>query len=344
MKIGEAPLPRPVSTSVFSGDSPNLDFLRAYAVMLVLVGHTLNTAFPHRFHLSSLGIFGVLIFFVHTSLVLMLSLQRTKQKGAALFATFYIRRFFRIYPLSVVTVVCAVVFGYRVLSWPDLFSNLTLTMNLTSSKMAINPLWSLPYEVQMYVVLPFLFLFAKRFFGAVLATVPLLVVSICCALLNPPQPWMDFVHYVGCFLPGIIAYQLSSRPRYQWNPWIWPIVLVGTTLLFGAERFLQLNPKYLFWSINSLIIGLAAPQFRQMHDGVVRSAARTIAKYSYGIYLMHTFAIHIAFVKMMAYPAVFRWSVWVVLIVIFPVGAFHIIENPCLLFGKRIAKRVPGDR
>ena len=334
------PLLPPATTSVFTGDSPNLDFLRAYAVLLVLVYHLAELVTPGLRGLCHLGAFGVLIFFVHTSLVLMLSLERTKEKGTALFAAFYVRRFFRIYPLSVVTVVCAVGFGYRVLSRPDVISNLALTMNLTLSKMAIDPLWSLPYEIQMYLFLPFLFLFARRFRSA-WTTVALLVATVGLALVQPIlSPRLDIVQYAGCFLPGIIAYQLSSRPRYRWNVWIWPVVLVSTTLLFTAVSALHLHHGFVYRWIACLIIGLAVPQFQQLHDGIVRRAAKVIAKYSYGIYLMHMFALHIAFVKMAAYPAICRWSAFILMMVVFPVGAFHLIEHPGLLIGKRIAQRV----
>jgi len=57
-----------------------------------------------------MGRFGVLIFFVHTSYALMKSLDRMNLRRNSLFLEFYIRRAFRIYPLSVLCVlaVCAV--------------------------------------------------------------------------------------------------------------------------------------------------------------------------------------------------------------------------------------------
>jgi len=63
--------------------SPNLDFLRASAVLLVYFFHlfiTTSTRLP-----DYLGQFGVLLFFVHTSLVLMFSLERIETKGGSFF-------------------------------------------------------------------------------------------------------------------------------------------------------------------------------------------------------------------------------------------------------------------
>src|SRR5215475_12688960 len=90
------------------GFSANLDLLRAIAVLLVLTQHLMVRLYiDHVWWIPSncLGWFGVLLFFVHTTLVLMESLER-QQEG--IFGPFYLRRFFRIYPLSIfaVAVVC----------------------------------------------------------------------------------------------------------------------------------------------------------------------------------------------------------------------------------------------
>ena len=53
---------------------------------------------------DSIGEAGVLIFFVHTSYVLMGSLDRLRAEGfsgASLLKQFYLRRAFRIYPLAI---------------------------------------------------------------------------------------------------------------------------------------------------------------------------------------------------------------------------------------------------
>src|SRR5437764_128419 len=147
-------------------ESANLDFLRAYAVLSVYAGHLLQT-----FHIDKVigpvGIFdlaqtGVLIFFVHTSLVLMLSMERLRMESRRLFEVFYIRRAFRIYPLSIFVVAATVAAGvpafptvtYSRPDWLTFISNVALTQNLTRTTPLPAVLWSLPYEVQMYVVLP----------------------------------------------------------------------------------------------------------------------------------------------------------------------------------------------
>jgi peptidoglycan/LPS O-acetylase OafA/YrhL len=93
--------------------------------------------------MGDLGRFGVLLFFVHTSLVLMLSMRRLGLAGLRLYTTFMVRRIFRIYPLSILTVALVIAFhipfapwfsgamgAYAWPGWLELLSNLTLIQTL----------------------------------------------------------------------------------------------------------------------------------------------------------------------------------------------------------------------
>jgi peptidoglycan/LPS O-acetylase OafA/YrhL len=144
---------------------PNLDFMRAYAVMLVWIAHFGRTL-GWKHGEAALGMFGVLIFFVHTSLVLMLSMERTGPQPLG----FYIRRIFCIYPLSIITVLAVLVFRVPCDSWGTIWSypslktvllNLALMQNLNGSPSVLAPLWSLSLEIQMYVLLPLLFILVR---------------------------------------------------------------------------------------------------------------------------------------------------------------------------------------
>ncbi|HSM87748.1 MAG TPA: acyltransferase, partial [Candidatus Limnocylindrales bacterium] len=156
-------------------DSANLDYLRTNAVLLVMFFHLLiffGVTQVGPLSIRPMGILGVFLFFVHTSLVLMLSLERQQQKlgNRRLFSAFMVRRIFRVYPLSIVAV--GVIFFLRLplghlepgrLMWTSMgargfFSNLLLVQNITDTGSVLGPLWSLPYEMQMYLFLPALFL------------------------------------------------------------------------------------------------------------------------------------------------------------------------------------------
>src|SRR5271155_3842427 len=95
-------VPTQFETTYSLHKSTNLDFLRSIAVLLVFCSHLFSLLLGEEekwgflFHLGQLG---VLMFFVHTCLVLMWSLARSSLQGWRLFASFYIHRGFRLYPL-----------------------------------------------------------------------------------------------------------------------------------------------------------------------------------------------------------------------------------------------------
>jgi peptidoglycan/LPS O-acetylase OafA/YrhL len=96
----------------------NLDLLRSLAVMSVVAAHMLSGCL--QFHLCSenlalgqflhnLSITGVMFFFVHTCLVLMLSMHRAPDMNRG--RSFLVRRAFRIYPLCWATILLVLATG-----------------------------------------------------------------------------------------------------------------------------------------------------------------------------------------------------------------------------------------
>ncbi len=315
-----------------SKNSANLDVLRAIAVLMVFCHHILEYGYFSERRVSGLGQFGVLIFFVHTSLVLMMSMERNS--GAL---NFYIRRFFRIYPLSMLVVGLVVVLRipsnpareYASLGALNLLSNLALTMNLTHSPMALAPLWSLPIEVQMYITLPLLFLVTRTshaFRNLMLIWAALLPLAWFQPLMNGPH---NLLRFAPCFVPGIIAYVLIGRwtPKLPW--FCWPPVILAA---YAAYQLF--DPRGTGW-VECLALGLAVPLFKEVRVPVIRSVAGAIAKYSYGIYLFHLIAIYYCF----DYMTTATWLKVVASIVITGVAAvvsYHLLEEPLIEYGRRL--------
>ena len=233
--------------------SANLDLLRAIAVMSVFFAHFVEVF--HNRSFGSLGRFGVIIFFVHTSFVLMASLQRlekTAESDTALTVAFWIRRFFRIYPLAVLFVVLVPLFHipaspqkiYMWIGMKGFLSNLALAQNLTYSNDILGPLWSLPLEVQMYIILPFAY-FAIRG-NKHYRSLALWVLSVLLALTLPRISWrLNMFLYAPCFTSGIVAYDLIRSKRWTWKlpAWVWPIGIFAVIALFGPHDDVDLGDK-----------------------------------------------------------------------------------------------------
>jgi peptidoglycan/LPS O-acetylase OafA/YrhL len=335
-------------------ESPNLDFLRSVAVLFVLGFHVL-LLFEQRHspHVVGLGLFhsighwGVLIFFVHTSLVLMFSLERQEAHfpGKPGYLPFLIRRVFRIFPLSVFIVLAVTALALPVgqltggmfesvhLRWTGIVSNLLLSQNLTHTDSVIVPLWSLPYEMQMYLFLPLLFLLARSTRKAW----PILAVWAAAVFIGMHRGGLerrgipDFIIYVPCFVAGVFAYSLTTKHKLKLPAWLWPLTVAALTFLF-----LQ-TPSYRNAWYCCLALAVAIPQFQEMTNPVGRRVFHTIARYSYGIYLAHFICIWLAFQAIGSAPEWSRWAILLISVSVLPYAFYHLIEHPMVRKGEQVA-------
>lgn len=325
--------------SSFRSDSNNLDMVRALAVLSVFFAHLHDIVTRTRTELGwHFAQMGVLIFFVHTSMVLMLSLERTKLQGTALFRAFYLRRLFRLYPLAICCVTAAMAFSLspdgtpiRHWTWAEYLSNLTLTTNLTYTDNMVGGLWTLPLEVQMYLALPFLFLLGRSQLRSMLF--PLWLASVPVAILQPHiSGRLEVLGYAPCFLAGVIAWKLSLSVLRRLPGWLWPVGFVATwpVFLVGTRQ----DQMYYRWAF-CLVLSLAIPWFQEVRFRPLELVAHVIAKHSYGIYLSHIGVMLWCFA--LPVSTGWRWAIFVPLAVISPVLIYHSVEHPLMRLGQRLA-------
>jgi peptidoglycan/LPS O-acetylase OafA/YrhL len=316
-------------------DSPNLDLLRSIAVAFVVISHLpfyVGWQPAPWFAMKALGHVGVAAFFVHTTLVLLQSLERSGDGAGA----FFIRRAFRIYPLSVAVVLLMVALqavGGVPLVLGDIASNLLLVQNLTGAKSIPDPLWTLPFEVQMYLVLPALFL-AARSPRALRWVALLLVASVGAALAAGAWRTMTLVSFVPCFLPGALAFAQRNRQQRR-SPGLLLAVIAAGAVLVPVLVAAGAPETPLLWAL-CLALGLTIPQCRQITSGPVARTSKTVATYSYGIYLTHVFALGLAFPVAGATTAV-QWAIFAVLLPGLAVLAYRAVEAPGIALGRRAA-------
>jgi N-acetylglucosaminyldiphosphoundecaprenol N-acetyl-beta-D-mannosaminyltransferase len=361
-----------------SSDLPNLDLLRSLAVLLVFVGHLMLTAGVRG--LGDVGYFGVLLFFVHTSLVLMLSMERLGLTGGKLYFAFLIRRFFRIYPLSVLAVLSALAFhfpsvswvsGYLETGWRENLSNIFLVQNITRSGSVLAVLWSLPFEFQMYAILPLLFIFMRRSQSlrvAMLTWVAGVVIASLEYIVRSGGD-MDFIltRYAPCFLAGVIAWRAMTSRNKSSPGWLWIVFLIALVAsyrivdairVYGPGSLGALHtglrsdhriwwPQYLDlvrdW-VFSGVTGLAIPLFAQIGSKGINLFSRLVARYSYGIYICHIPILWLCFTRFHIGSAMVAAAVSVVLTGITSFVLYHWLEEPAIRMGKRAATRFVSRR
>lgn len=322
-------------------DSPNLDFIRTVAVLAVALRHLLGALGleqigPFRVHL--LGIYGVALFFVHTAHVLMWSLERMSQnQPSGLYARFLARRAFRIYPLSAFVVMLGfgltritTVPGFASLGVGDMLANLLLVQNITHSPDAIGVLWSLPLEVQMYLLLPALFMLVRG--GSVLASVIVYAVGITLAAAAYKFGLPQVFKFFPCFLPGVLAFAIMRRgAARRWPAWALPLVLLAAWLVYEVVgAWSQTVGSYL----PCLAVGLLVPFVRESQWPRLNAVYQTVAKYSYGVYMVHVPVLALTFAAPV--PAALRVPIFLAGTWALSVLAYRLIEEPMVLAGKAI--------
>jgi peptidoglycan/LPS O-acetylase OafA/YrhL len=340
--------------------SANLDILRASAVLLVLASHAFSMA-SDRHHLESWGDYalcggriGVLLFFVHTSLVLNFSLARLagSMSGWELFRTFLVRRVFRLHPLNILCVLLVVAFSIPGVpwdqtatphSWGTVLANMTLTSDLFDRPVVLAPMWTLPIEMQMYVAMPFIFMLLGTARDTRIALGVWLFAAVVGWMQLPLARWLSVFDCGPCFLAGTVAYTLSGRytqrlASFLWIPFLLAMLYVFFIVQQGAPE--GVGNAGLQWAF-CLIIGFAIPAFHGSRVAIVNYLANRISRYSYGIYLFHTIALWIGCTVLRDQPELVQWVVVLTALSVLSIGSYHLLEKPAIDLGIRLTTSSP---
>ncbi|HEY3637457.1 MAG TPA: acyltransferase [Rhizomicrobium sp.] len=196
---------------------PSLDGLRAISILIVLLSHFVSSRiFP--------GGFGVLVFFVVSGfLITRLLYAEANSTGRIRLGNFYLRRFFRLYPVVTVYAACVVLFcmfthvridWYEPLSALFYFANYLYALDpavtrVGAGAMPFSIFWSLSVEEHFYFIFPVLFLILRRRPRTLITTL-ILVCALCLALrilLAAAYPqWLDtkIFYYTDLRLDSIV--------------------------------------------------------------------------------------------------------------------------------------------
>ena len=310
----------------------------------------------------------------------MLSMERLGLTGGRLYVAFLTRRFFRIYPLSVLAVLSALAFhipsapwasGYLETGWKENLSNIFLVQNITHSGSVLAVLWSLPFEIQMYAILPLLFIFMRRFQSLRLAFLTWAAGVVIASLEYIARGGgdMDFIltRYVPCFLAGVIACRAMRSRNKSLPGWLWIVFLIALVAsyrladvirVYGPASLGALHtglrsdhriwwPQYLDlvrdWVFSGLT-GLAIPHFAQIGSRWISLISKTFARYSYGIYICHIPILWLCFARFHLGSSAVCLAVSVVLTGIASFVLYHWLEEPAIRLGKRAATQIVRRR
>ena len=283
---------------------PELDSLRAFAVITVILHHWLSE--KSLFGVFADGRLGVNIFFVLSGFLITRILLKGKQSMADtgakwyhVFKKFYIRRTLRIFPIYYLMLVLFLVFKKDAFE-NDALYHFTYTSNFHFFKIEnfsahFAHLWSLAVEEQFYLLWPFIILFVhKRTLPYVMGF--FIIVGISINYIFIEKGWWIEILSPACFdafatgglFSFIIIYRqdLITLLQKHFNQLFFVILLLFVLEELG-HTFLPHRTVHAFFAV-SLIFYCTVVRSNQFINYILTSRWLIfMGKISYGIYLYH---------------------------------------------------------
>lgn len=294
-----------------------LDGLRFFAVLMVMVAHWLQWQWTNPILTGLPFVHGVTLFFVLSGFLITRILlenrdkyNEAKLKKSFLIRNFYIRRFFRIFPVYYLLIFGLFIFNYK--NTQELFPWLiTYTSNIYQSIHNVyigdfNHFWSLAVEEQFYLFWPFVILFIKpkNTFKTIILTI-LLALLVRTYLFVYVGKWMATSYFtLSCMhalgLGALLAYLKMYKPKISnllsKPKWLYLTALIYLISLYLQNKFAlgwykEIFDDFLFSILATFIILRASDNgFKGIFKIVLENKFIVYSgKISYGLYVFHLF-------------------------------------------------------
>jgi len=280
--------------------------------------------------------------------------------------TYSARRFFRIYPpylgAVVFSIIVELLIGHRLGNQPSSLATVLRSMFMVQNygvhpgQMTANPsLWSLPVEVELYIVYPLFYWLLMRF-GGRRALIVAAAVSLA-ALGLSLNSRLDFVfnipgHFAVYWIiwcAGALLAEGVKRDRLPvWKPWMSAGMAAALLLALCVEvRKLPLEVQHLTWALFYFTIiswGLTRHDLLLSWSVPVRNAFVFLGMISYSLYLIHFPLFRLCGVLWVSHfgakPADFLISLLFCVLAIPVAYLFYVtIEAPSHRFAQSVGRR-----
>ena len=322
-----------------------LDALRSLAALTVILEHAgqnLSASYAHfAFSVFDLGNFGVMIFFLCSGFIIPISLER---QGSL--RHFWIRRFFRLFPLYWFCIAADLGLGYlsgwarypaSFFAHPVVFilANLTMLQNSLGFSDILGPAWTLSFELMFYLIVSLQFRLRLSKY-TVLMTVGILISAVVVEGIVPLTlgVWLPngILSFYGTMFVGAVLYRYSTG-EVRRPVMVGVLVLALITEVVTLLGDMRLEPIWVHWITARLLayaVFLAALRFRKRFS--VRFLC-DLGVISYSLYLVHPY-------PMLYIPKL--QSLWVTLclwlgvIILIASLTYRWIERPGIALGRRL--------
>lgn len=304
---------------------PELDSLRFFAFLLVLIHHAGYSALIDSWEVvAKYGWMGVDLFLCLSAFLFSRLLYAEYQAtGTVLVKNFYIRRALRIWPLYLLFFIIAVTLTVQKDGWSDSLTTralgmLTFTDNFMAARWGYNNailysnhLWTISYEEQVYLLIPWVLLFLYRrkpsTAGLLLLGMGLFGTFIRAFMIyrgtNHPDIWvLPFSHFdsvLGGIVIGlgILDKPLKKIPNLIWLTLgilaLWQVTQLPNVTKIQWELMLTypligIGTSLIIYSVTQGNLWALSPLFRV-------KPLTYLGKISYGLYVYHKLGIFLAY-------------------------------------------------
>ncbi|WNN73395.1 acyltransferase [Kluyvera cryocrescens] len=303
--------------------SPELDGLRGYASLWVLLGHICILTQCHIPILSNPG-FGVDLFILLSGFLMAKNyierMQADPWESSNTIKSFWVRRFFRIAPLYYFMLIFAFLLGehigyyrdviasvwpntqtetsrYTDASFNNIFMHVTFFFGLhpTYAFRTALPDWSIGLEMQYYALFPFIMLLAKKFGFAKIS-----IISMClCILINYllPDYFSKFsmpsmiAFKLPLFISGMLIYKASMEKQLSYS--IIAMMAPMLTLFSGyfISNFQFIIDELMILGLSVLMTQIKTPSIEKLKNPLAKFLSfktnQVLGELSYSAYLLH---------------------------------------------------------
>ncbi|HMQ70323.1 MAG TPA: acyltransferase [Ignavibacteria bacterium] len=343
---------------------PQLDSLRAFAVLFVLIQHWLTD----RTWLLSVpfGMIGVTLFFVLSGfLISKILLQSKPDAGVSnnglfhILKQFYIRRTLRIFPIYYITLIILFILNTEnirdIFGWFVFYASNIYFYNIGDWAGLLSHLWTLAVEEQFYIIWPLLMLFTPR--KHLLKVILIMIItgplsrSVMFYFSDKSEMTTDLISILmptclDCFgLGALLAYlKIYSDKNFDFKGiYVNNFILINILFLF-ISGFMDENIYKMFFyrfsvSVVSLFLiskaanGFGGPLKRIFENKFVMY----FGKISYSIYLFHAFIPPLYnYFKLPQFTGIyFRFFIQAAILTLLSSISWYIIEKPVINLKKK---------
>jgi peptidoglycan/LPS O-acetylase OafA/YrhL len=342
---------------------PAIELFRGIAALMVL---TFHYAYFFTSELSFLNFLqtGVDLFFIVSGFVfapLILS-------GNIAIKPYLIRRFFRIYPLYLISLLLYYGFApddpQKITFFIDHLFFLQTTSSIQEATFFNGVTWTLPIEVEYYLLVPFLALLTVRNINTIY--IVLIVAFLLKEILiitsteasNPNLSTILNFHLPGFlieFMVGILLFKFYVKYKDKKIPLMFHvlIIIIAIILLYGLSVLflsheseeitngnLLFKSYFRFWCAISYAILLFPFLLLINHKSILYNVYMFMGNISYGVYLFHMLIPKVLNYLDYNITGFIGYFTCLILTVILALITYYLIENPARIFGRKLSHKL----